>query len=132
MLVFSAEHKAATIETLYDKLFIDGYVRKARNDAKELKQAIEIINTNQVYRPRHLTQLIKQKNTHEFSEFDITIIKLLARGTRQKDIPAWLEEKKITPSKLSSVEKRLKLIREALNVNNNEALIAYCKDMGIV
>lgn len=132
ILVFSAEDKAAIIELLFDKQSIDGYVRKARNDAKELKLAIESIAKNQPYFPRHLQLLIKQKNIHEFNEFDITIISLLAEGVRQKDIPTHLEKNKIRPSGLSSVEKRLNHIKEVLNFSNNEQLVAYCKDMGLV
>src|SRR5690606_2191369 len=36
VLVFSAEHKPAIIEPLFKDLQIDGYVRKARSDVKEL------------------------------------------------------------------------------------------------
>jgi two-component system capsular synthesis response regulator RcsB len=43
-----------------------------------------------------------------------------------------LQENQIKPSGLSSLEKRLNHIREVLNFSNNEQLIAYCKDMGIV
>jgi DNA-binding NarL/FixJ family response regulator len=132
VLVFSAESKAAVIEALFYKQEIDGYVRKARNDAKELKLAIDCIANNQCYRPRQLEQLIKQKNTHEFTEFDVIIISLLAQGMRQKDIPAYLQQKQIRPSGLSSIEKRLNHMKEVLSFSNNEQLVVYCKEMGIV
>jgi two-component system capsular synthesis response regulator RcsB len=132
VLVFSAEGKPTVIETLFEKLAVDGYVRKARNDGRELKTAIEIMDTDQRYFPRHLGQLIGRKNAHEFTEFDVTILTLMAEGMRQKDIPAYLREHKIEPSGLSSVEKRLNHIRDVLQFTSNEQLIAYCKDMGIV
>src|ERR1700722_7619073 len=40
VLVFSAEGKVSVIDALYTVGNIDGYVRKGRNDAKELKVAI--------------------------------------------------------------------------------------------
>jgi DNA-binding NarL/FixJ family response regulator len=132
ILVFSAEHKPTTIEMLFDKLDIDGYVRKARNDAKELKLALETIVENQRYFPRHLMQAIKQKNTYEFTEYDITIISLLAGGMRQNQIPAYLQKKKIKPSSLSSIEKQLNHIKDILEFSKNEQLVAFCKDMGII
>jgi DNA-binding NarL/FixJ family response regulator len=132
VLVFSAEDKPSVIEMLFSRQEIDGYVRKARNDAKELKVAIEFIKNNQQYFPRHLAKLIKQKNTHEFTEFDIAIITLMADGIKQKDIPTYLEQKQIRPSGLSSVEKRLNHIKNVLDITSNEQLVAYCKDMGIV
>ena len=132
ILVFSAENKANIIELLFEKYSIDGYVRKARNDAKELKLAISQISLNQQYFPRHIMQMIKQKNAYEFTEYDITIISLLANGVRQKDIPSYLLENQIRPSGLSSVEKRLNQIKEVLSFSKNEQLIAFCKDMGII
>lgn len=132
VLVFSAENKPATIENLYKQHEIDAYVRKARNDAKELKAALDCIRQNQRYLPRHVLQLINQKNSHEFSAYDITILTLLAEGRRQYKIPELLKEKQVNPTGLSSMEKRLKLMREVFGFSNNEQLIAYCKDMGII
>ncbi|MBS1662817.1 MAG: response regulator transcription factor [Bacteroidetes bacterium] len=132
VLVFSVDGKPATIEMLFEKQGIDGYVRKARNDAKEIKSAIKSIEGNQRYYPRHLVQLVKQKNAHKFTDFEITIISLLSQGMRQKDIPSYLKKNKIKPSGLSSIEKHLNHMKEILNFSNNEQLVAYCKDMGIV
>jgi DNA-binding NarL/FixJ family response regulator len=132
VLVFSAESKLSTIEKLYNELGIDGYVRKARNDAKELKSAIEEIEKNQRYYPRHLMQLLKQKNVFEFSLFDIAILTLLSDGIRQKDIPEYLQRQGIRPSGLSSVEKRLNFLKEEHNCATNEQLIAFCKEYDII
>ena len=132
VLVFSAENKPATIEMLYMKLDIDGFVRKARNDARELKQAISEISQHRNYLPRHILQLINSKNEYEFSDYEITIISLLAQGTHQKDIPEFLKKHQIKPSGLSSVEKKLNHMRDALNFTKNEQLVAFCKDNGII
>jgi two-component system capsular synthesis response regulator RcsB len=132
VLVFSAEKKPAVIEVLFETQGVDGYVRKARSDARELKTAIELIGKNQRYFPRHLKQLIGKKNAHGFKPYDVTILTLMAQGMRQKDIPAYLRQRKIKPSGLSSIEKRLNLIKEALDFSNNEQLIAYCKETGII
>ena len=132
ILVFSAEGKAAVIEQLFENLGIDGYVRKARYDARELKLAIDLIEKGQRYSPRSLRQLVGQKNAHDFTAYDVTILSLMARGLRQKEIPDYLRVHRIEPAGLSSIEKRLKHIREVLEFTNNEQLIAYCKDIGIV
>jgi two-component system capsular synthesis response regulator RcsB len=132
VLVFSAENKAAVIDTLFKELSIDAYVRKARHDAKELKLAIEAIAKNKTFLSENLKQFVKQKNAYEFSAYDITIISLLSQGTLQKEIPAYLQKNNIKPSGLSSVEKRLNLIKEVLDFSKNEQLVAYCKDFGII
>jgi two-component system capsular synthesis response regulator RcsB len=132
ILVFSAESKAAVVEALFNILEIDGYVRKARNDAKELKLAIERIGQHQRYLPWWYVDHIKHRHAHEFTTYDVAIVSLLVQGVRQKEMPDHLGQSNIEPSGLSSIEKRLKLIREALGFSSNEQLIAYCKDMGIV
>jgi len=132
ILVFSAESKATIIETLFEQYHIDGYVRKARNDAKELKTAISQLSQNQQYFPRHIMQVIQHKNAYDFTDFDITIISLLANGMRQKDIPAYLQQNQVRPSGLSTIEKRLNQMKEALEFSKNEQLVAFCKDMGII
>ncbi|MFD0749190.1 response regulator [Mucilaginibacter calamicampi] len=132
VLVFSAEPKAAVIDMLFNELGINGYVRKARHDAQELKLAIENIYRNRQHFPAHLRQAVKQKNAYQFTDFDITIISLLSNGMLQKDIPSYLQKNNIKPSGLSSLEKRLNHIKETLEFSKNEQLVAFCKDMGII
>jgi DNA-binding NarL/FixJ family response regulator len=134
ILVFSAENKIAIIDKLFKdrELSIDGYVRKARHDAQDLKLAIEAISKDKKYLTHDLRQSIKEKNSHEFTSFDITIITLLSEGTLQKEIPVYLQQNGIKPAGLSSVEKRLNLIKEVLGFSKNEQLVAHCKDMGII
>jgi hypothetical protein len=50
----------------------------------------------------------------------------------QKDIPDYLQQHQIKPAGLSSIEKKLNHIREALNFTKNEQLVAFCKDKGII
>jgi two-component system capsular synthesis response regulator RcsB len=132
ILVFSTEQRVSVIEALKNGQGINGYVRKARRDAEELQLAIASIYKNKMHFPVNLREAVQQKNAHDFSKFDVIIIRLLAQGMLQKDIPAYLVERQIKPSGLSSLEKRLNLIREAYEFSNNEQLIAFCKDIGII
>ncbi|MDR2237435.1 MAG: response regulator [Chryseobacterium sp.] len=132
VIVFSAEHKSGIIESLFTQYEINGYVRKARHDSKELKKSIASVFINENYLSFDLKQEVKKLNSYEFSAYDITLVSLLAKGVLQKNIPEHLKSKGITPSGLSSVEKRLNGLKEALRVNSNEQLIAFCKDLGII
>ena len=132
ILVFSAEQRPAIIHGLYQKLNIDGYVRKARRDAEQLILAIEAISKNKRYYSPGFLDGKRQPNAHAFSTYDTTIILQLAKGTLQKEIPAYLRQNQIQPAGLSSVEKRLNQIKEALGFTKNEQLIAYCKDYKII
>lgn len=132
VIVFSAETNPSLIEKLFKQAAIDGYVRKARHDSKDLKKAIEQISIHKSYLSADLKQSLKRKNVFEFTDYDVTIISLLSQGLSQKEIPAYLSENNIKPAGLSSLEKRLGAIRENLEFSKNEQLVAYCKDFGII
>lgn len=132
VLVFSTESNTAIIEMLFNELEIDGYVRKARGDARELKKALEHIKAHQRYYPPYLLRQVKQSASYVFTPFDITIISLMTQGKRQQEIADHLKENNMHPSSLSSIEKRLILMKEALNFFTNEQLIAHCVKAGIV
>jgi len=132
VLVFSVEGKMEVIKALYSRENIDGFVQKGRNDARELKMAIEKIAGNERYWPMFFVLGSRQSNVYEFTSYETTIIRLMAQGVKQKDIPDHLRAKGIKPDGLSSVEKHLSRVREALNFTKNEQLVAYCVSMGIV
>jgi len=132
VLVFSAESNPLVINPLYEAKEIDGYVRKARNDARDLKQAIQTISQNQRYYPKWLLQEKNQQKLYDWQQYDITIVDLLSKGVRIKEMPQHLTQMGIQPSGLSSIEKRLNLIRDRLDIATNEQLIAYCKDNHII
>lgn len=132
ILVFSSESKIGVIRQLYDEFGIDGYVRKARGDAQELKTAIEHLAQNRRYYPREYRSLSTQDNQHEFTDYDKTLVRLLNEGYSQQEIANWLEANRMTPSGLSSVEKRLKLMRTAMKFSKNQQLIGYCIEFGLI
>ncbi|GAA4163929.1 hypothetical protein GCM10022217_33680 [Chryseobacterium ginsenosidimutans] len=131
IIVFSAEHKSGVINSLFKEYEINGYVRKARNDSKELKKSIASVYINENYLSLDMKQDVKKFNSYEFSAYDITVVTLLSKGVLQKNIPVHLLEKGIKYS-LSSVEKKLNSLKEDLEVTSNEQLVAFCKDIGII
>jgi len=126
IIVFSSENKAAKIKSLYDELHIDGFIRKARHDVKELKSAFEAIAKGERYYSRETSLLLKQTKAYEFTDFDVDIIRLLADGHRQKEISAQLS---CSPS---TIEKTLKKLRDEFGFLKNEQLVLRCKDVGLL
>lgn len=132
IVVFSLENNIEVVDSLFDDLAIDAYVRKARYDAIDLKKAIESVYVNRKYRSADLRRSAGIEHSHDFKIVDLEIIRLLCKGIPQKNIPGFLQENKIKPSGLSSVEKRLNIIKTSLHISSNEQLIAYCKDKKII
>lgn len=111
---------------------VDGYVRKARKDAQHLRAALEATYANKKYQSPDDRKTTQQLNAHEFTTLDLHIVKLLFEGVAQKQMPVFLEQRSIKPNSLSSIEKRLSLMREVLGFNNNEQLAIYCKEKGLI
>lgn len=132
ILVFSAEDQPAIAGSLYERFEINGYVPKGPRDEEDMRQALSQIAKHQIYIPGEFQQAVRAKNAHDFTNYDIIIISELAQGTYQKNIPYVLEQKGFKACSLSSVEKRLGQIRDALGFSKNEQLIAYCKDHWII
>lgn len=132
VIVFSLESKINVVDSLFDDLDIDGYVRKARYDAEDLKRAIQSVSQNKKYRSADLMHSRGLAHTYDFKNIDIEIITLLSDGRSQKELPALLKSKQLKPAGLSSIEKRLNQIKAVLDISNNGQLIAYCKDKKII
>jgi two-component system capsular synthesis response regulator RcsB len=124
ILVFSSENRITIANEIFRELNIDAYVPKARHDAKDLKLAIETIYQNKKFVSANLRQ--KEENIHHFTDYDKMIVSLLSSGKSQKEMPNLLKQRNMEPSGLSSIEKRLSLIKTSLNITNNGQLIAHC------
>ena len=132
VIFFSAEQKSGIIDSLFKDYQINGYVRKARNDGKELKKAINTVFSGRNYLTLDIQQDVKKLNSYEFSSYDITLVSLLSKGVMQKNIPTFLLNNDIKPNSISSIEKRLNFLRDQLQINSNEQLVAFCKDLGVI
>lgn len=132
IIVFSVENDSELIHDLFGDLNIDAYVLKARYDVDDLKRAINAVWANKKYRSVQLSSYAQKQHAYEFTSFDVKVISLLSEGVLQKNIPNVLKQQNIKPSGLSSIEKRLGLIKIALGIASNEQLIAYCKDKRII
>lgn len=126
VLVFSLESKPATIKLLYNDLRVDGFVRKARYDVQQLKSAFEVISKGHQYYSRETSQLLKQSKAYEFSDFDISIIRLISEGRSQKEVANILDKH------VNTIEKRLKKMRDDHGFSKNEQLALACRDAGFL
>lgn len=132
VIIFSVEDRPALIQSYFKDLQINGFVHKGRLDAIELEEAVKKVAKGQNYISPTIKEKIKPSNSHKFTSYDLAVLYLLAEGTLLKEIPQKLEEMNISPSGMSTMEKRLNHIKTVLNFKKNEQLIAFCKDMGII
>lgn len=132
VLVFSIENKGVIVKKLFDELKINGYVAKGREDEQELKAAIVTIAANGRHIPAWLRQAVSAVNAYNFADLDLEIIGLIAQGRSQKEISAILAQRGGIASSESSIEKRLKQVRDVFGFRNNTQLALFCRDTGLI
>lgn len=81
--------------------------------------------------PQEILNSIRH-NSLEFSEYDLHLLELLAKGWKQIEIGDFLRENNLGRFSQSAIEKRLNELRSNLNAKNNIEMIVICKDMGII
>lgn len=132
VIVYSIENRIHPIKHLFDTLAIDGYVLKGRNNIPELRKAILSAYNGRRYQSDEISQLTTNRTLEEIEDYDILLLKLLSKGISQNEISDELQKMDITPSSVSSVEKRLNRLKAVLSANNNIQLIVIAKDLGLL
>ncbi len=131
--VFSIEDKTYTIQKLFNEYKINAYVWKSRDGLRELKQALQkIYNSESLYISPHCANTIFKSEAVEIADYDIFLIKCLSDGYSQEQISDKLKEKNWLPTSISSIEKKLKFLREHFNANNPTHLVSIAKDLGLI
>lgn len=133
IVVFSVEDKTFRVQTLFNEYKINAFVWKSRDGLKELKKAIQLIyNSNKLYVSPHVANALSKNEAIEISDYDIFLLECLSNGNSQEQISKNLDSKKWSPSSISSIEKRLKFLREHFNANNPAHLVSITKDLGLI
>lgn len=132
IIVYSVEDRTQLIKKLVQEIRVDGYVCKGRNGLKELKEAVLSVSKSSSYTSPQLTQLLKRTTDFEIDTFDIELMRLLSLGKSQEDISHHFKENHVSPSSLSSIEKRLNRLRIQFKANNAIHLVSIVKDIGLI
>lgn len=132
VIVNSIEDHPQVIYELWEKKQIDAYVCKNRNGMKELENAIKEVNNGNRYLSAELQRSVKQENLISLSVFEMKLLTGLAQGKTQDDIEAELKQENIKPNSKSSIEKRLKELRDDFDANTNPHLISIIKDLRLI
>ena len=132
IIVYSVEDRLQKVRTLMTDYNLDGYVCKSRRGLMELTKAIKSVLSNKLYLSPEVAQAFNANNNLEIDDFDIQLLKQLANGHSQEEISTHFKNNKISPSSLSSLEKRLNKLRIEFKANNAIHLVAIVKDLGLI
>ncbi len=133
VIVYSVEDRLQRVRSLINNYNISAYVCKGRHGLTDLEKAIKSILTNATpFLSYQVKDAQKGTNNNDVSNYDIALMKKLAEGCSQTDISNYFKVNNISPSSLSSVEKRLNKLKDLFRANNTAQLIALAKDAGFI
>ena len=132
VIVYSIEDHPQVIKSLWKSGLINGFVAKDRKGLEELKAAITNSYNNDAYISSQLAMLINQKNVMSLGDFEIQLMTSLANGQTQDEIERHFKANGISPSSKSSIEKRIKELKEDFQANTTAHLVSILKDLRLI
>ncbi|WP_191861057.1 response regulator transcription factor [Hanstruepera ponticola] len=132
IIVYSIEDRIQKVRRLVKKFHAKAYVCKGRRGLIELSEAVKSVYKNELYLSDQVSQALNKKSNLEIDDYDILLVKKLANGLSQDQISQLFKENDISPSSLSSIEKRLNKLRIQFKANNAIHLVAIVKDLGLI
>ncbi|MET6989153.1 DNA-binding response regulator [Sediminicola arcticus] len=132
VIVYSIEDHPQTVQSLWESVLINGYVCKDRKGLLELEDAINEVFNNNSYLSPQLEPIFTKKNVLTLGDFEIRVLTDLANGLTQDEIEQRLKSARIIPSSRSSIEKRIKELKEEFQANTTIHLVTILKDLRLI
>tara|TARA_R110002051_G_scaffold299829_1_gene367058 strand:- start:732 stop:1397 length:666 start_codon:yes stop_codon:yes gene_type:complete len=132
IIVYSVEDHPHIVKSLWESGLINGFVSKDRKGLHELKEAIANICKNDTYISPQLALLLDQKNIKSLGDFEIQLMTNLAKGLTHDEIEKHFKANGISPSSKSSIEKRIKELKEEFQANTTVHLVSILKDLRLI
>lgn len=132
IIVYSIEDRLQKVRRLISQYNINAYVCKGRKGLEELSKAVEEVYEDRFFISEQVSHALSNKTTLDIDDFDVLLLRNLASGKSQEEISLDFKQKNITPSSLSSIEKRLNKLKIQFSASNTIHLVAIGKDIGLI
>jgi len=132
VIVFTIEDHPQKFKSIWETGLVDAYVCKDRKGLKDLAIAISTIKNGAKYTSIQLQESNVKQNTIQITTYDTTLLKLLSEGLTQDEIETQFKKKNLSPSSRSSIEKRLKDLRDELGARTTIHLVTIAKELRLI
>ncbi len=132
IIAYSIEDRPQKVRNVMLENKADAFVCKGRNGLKQLEEAIFKVYNNEIYLSPQISNTLRKAQNIEIDDFDIEMMKLLAKGLSQDEISQTFKSRNINPCSLSAIEKRFVKLRTNFSANNSVHLISIAKDLGLI
>lgn len=132
VLVNTIEDHPQTVRSLWESGNINGYVCKDRHGMKDLQEAIIAVQEGKIYNSDRIESLLHNDHMLILGDWEMELLKAIATGFTQEEIQVEFRNRNIAPSSKSSIEKRLKELREEFGANTTPHLVGILKDLKLL
>ncbi|WKD86412.1 Response regulator UvrY [Polaribacter huanghezhanensis] len=132
IIVYSQEDHFQIVRALIQKCGANGFVCKGRESNKELEKAIQAVYNGNLFLSRQVERALQQKEDIEITDYDIELVKQLSLGLLQDEISEYFKANNISPSSVSTIEKRLNKLKDQFSANNSIHLVTLMKDAKLI
>lgn len=130
IIIHSIEDQPGRVKNFFS--YLDGYVCKGRHGMNYLEQAIKEVSLGKTYLSPDIEKILQHKNVKELSEYDLSLLKHLSQGYTQEKISSRFRSNGLAPFSKSSIEKKLKDLREEFGANTNPQLISIVLTLQLI
>lgn len=132
VIVYSMEDHPQRFTVLWQSGLIDGYVCKDRRGLENLREAIKEVYNGHSYISQPLADTVKQKNLVELTNYDIELLTLLSKGATHEDLEILFKNKGLRPYSRSSIERRLRELKEDFGAKTTVHLITVLSELRLI
>lgn len=132
VLVNSIEDHPQTVRSLWNSGNINAYVCKDRHGMRDLEEAILAVKEGKIYNSGRIESLLKNDHMLILGDWEMELLKAIASGFSQEEIQEDFKKRNIIPSSKSSIEKRLKELREEFGAKTTPHLVGILKDLKLI
>ena len=132
IIINTVEEHPNIIKRIWNSGIADAYVIKDRNGFNNLELAINELESNDKYLSPSIESVLSRSNIIELSDYELELLKFISQGYSQEQIHQIFVDKEVSPNSKSSIEKKLKELRDLFEANTNPHLIGIIKDLQII
>ncbi|QYJ68257.1 response regulator [Flavobacterium litorale] len=132
IIAYSIDDRLQKVRSLFLNFNINAYVCKGRKGLDELAMAIKDNYAEKQYLSPSVKNALSEKLDLEISDYDIRIMTELSKGMSYEQISILFKEQKVSPSSVSSIEKKANKLRDQFQAINTTHLVIIVKDIGLI
>ncbi len=132
IIVYSYIDHPQTIKPLWEGNDIDGYVWKDRKGSVQLVTCIQEVYKGQRYLSPKLSAVLRKSNMIVLGDYETRLLQYLENGLTQDEIQQRFETEGVLPSSKSSIEKRLKELKDEFNAKTPLHLVTILRNLRLL